>query len=82
MPQDLLIESVLFHGSVRNIGIADGVIISLDADPSANKVINAEGLELWPGVIDCHVHFNEPGRTHWEGLASGSSAFAALLRQK
>jgi allantoinase len=28
-------------------------------------------------VIDPHVHFNEPGRTDWEGIASGSSALAA-----
>jgi allantoinase len=30
-----------------------------------------------PGIIDAHVHFNEPGRTEWEGLASGSAALAA-----
>ena len=25
------------------------------------------GLTIFPGVIDAHVHFNEPGRTDWEG---------------
>src|SRR5581483_526000 len=30
-----------------------------------------------PGVVDSHVHFNEPGRTHWEGYETGSSAAAA-----
>jgi allantoinase len=32
---------------------------------------------LLPGGLDPHVHFNEPGRTHWEGIASGSAALAA-----
>ena len=30
-----------------------------------------------PGLIDVHVHFNEPGRTEWEGAATGSRALAA-----
>ena len=30
-----------------------------------------------PGLIDVHVHFNEPGRTGWEGAATGSRALAA-----
>ena len=28
-------------------------------------------------MIDAHVHFNEPGRTEWEGFATGSRALAA-----
>ena len=31
----------------------------------------------FPGIIDSHVHFNEPGRTDWEGIATGSAALAA-----
>ena len=34
-------------------------------------------LTVFPGVIDAHVHFNEPGRTDWEGFATGSRAAAA-----
>jgi allantoinase len=30
-----------------------------------------------PGLVDAHVHFNEPGRTHWEGYETGSAAAAA-----
>ncbi len=30
-----------------------------------------------PGLIDTHVHFNEPGRTEWEGLETGSRSLAA-----
>ncbi len=29
-----------------------------------------------PGIIDAHIHFNEPGREHWEGIASGSRSLA------
>ena len=32
---------------------------------------------MLPGVIDAHVHFNEPGRADWEGLSTGSRACAA-----
>ena len=32
---------------------------------------------MFPGVIDVHLHFNEPGRTEWEGAATGSRALAA-----
>ena len=39
--------------------------------------IDASGLHLFPGVIDIHLHFNEPGRTEWEGAATGSRALAA-----
>jgi allantoinase len=34
-------------------------------------------LLLLPGAIDAHVHYNEPGRTDWEGWATGSLASAA-----
>ena len=30
-----------------------------------------------PGVIDSHVHFNEPGREAWEGFETGSKSAAA-----
>jgi allantoinase len=39
--------------------------------------IDARGLTVLPGLIDVHVHFNEPGRTAWEGAATGSRALAA-----
>ena len=34
-------------------------------------------LAILPGGIDPHVHLNDPGRTHWEGMASGTRAAAA-----
>jgi len=44
---------------------------------AAQQEIDATGLHVFPGVIDPHVHFNEPGRADWEGFATGSSALAA-----
>lgn len=44
---------------------------------SADTEIGAHGLQIMPGVIDAHVHFNEPGRTDWEGFETGSRAAAA-----
>lgn len=44
---------------------------------AANGEIDAQGLCVFPGVIDTHVHFNEPGRAEWEGALTGSSALAA-----
>ena len=47
---------------------------NLDAD---GEEIDASGLHVFPGGIDSHVHFNEPGRTEWETIANGSAALAA-----
>jgi len=41
------------------------------------REIDARGLVVLPALVDAHVHFNEPGRTDWEGAATGSRALAA-----
>jgi allantoinase len=46
-------------------------------DVEADEEIDASGLHVFPGGVDPHVHFNEPGRTEWETLACGSAALAA-----
>jgi allantoinase len=74
MPEfDLLIRGA---DPFPEIGIADGKIVSF-ANGSAREEIDATGLHVFPGVIDSHVHFNEPGRADWEGLETGSRALAA-----
>lgn len=61
-----------------DIAIEDERIGAIGHDVGAGKEeMDARGLTIFPGVIDVHVHFNEPGRTHWEGSATGSRAFAA-----
>src|SRR5258708_3238507 len=41
------------------------------------REIDARGVTVLSGLIGIHVHFNEPGRTDWEGSATGSHALAA-----
>ncbi len=45
--------------------------------PGGGQEIDARGLHVFPGLMDVHVHFNEPGRTEWEGAETGSHALAA-----
>lgn len=63
----------------RDIGVADGkfAAIAPNLRGSAREEIDAAKLSILAGVIDAHVHFNEPGRTDWEGFETGSRAAAA-----
>jgi len=64
---------------VADIAIAGGVIVEIAAEieePAAEE-IDASGLHVLAGGIDPHVHLDDPGRTHWEGFALGTSALAA-----
>src|SRR4051812_11483216 len=53
------------------VHISDGVITAIGSDdeiPSGCEVIEAgEHSIVMPGLVDTHVHINEPGRTSWEG---------------
>ncbi|MBY3619751.1 allantoinase [Acinetobacter sp. CUI P1] len=63
-----------------DIAVSEGKIVALGEELSAaplTQVIDAEGLYVLPGMIDMHVHFNEPALGHWEGFRSGSAALAA-----
>ena len=63
-----------------DILIEDGLIKRIDKNISTNKnykEINAEGLHLFPGVIDDQVHFREPGLTHKGDIYSESKAAVA-----
>src|SRR4051794_17748801 len=61
-----------------DIAVEDGRIAAIGAElPGAAREIDARGLTIFPGVIDDHVHFNDPGRAEWEGAATGSAALAA-----
>src|SRR6266567_3897136 len=62
-----------------DVGISEGQIVSLEPTlrDSALEIIDATGLHIFPGLIDSHVHFNDPGRAHWEGFFCGTRALAA-----
>ena len=61
-----------------DVAIEDGRIREVSPDIAGGRLeIDARGLLVMPGLIDVHLHFNEPGRTDWEGGATGSRALAA-----
>jgi allantoinase len=72
-------SDLLIHGQNLALAITDGQITA--AAPtltgSAKQEIDARHALILPGWIDAHVHFNEPGRSDWEGLTTGSRALAA-----
>jgi dihydroorotase len=41
------------------------------------RVLDGEGLWLWPGLVDVHVHLRDPGYTHKEDIYTGGAAAAA-----
>jgi allantoinase len=45
--------------------------------PSACQLIDVADLAVLPGIVDTHVHINEPGRTEWEGFDTATRAAAA-----
>jgi allantoinase len=62
------------------IHIRDGVIAAVtdfENIPSSDSVIELGELAVLPGVVDTHVHINEPGRTEWEGFCTATQAAAA-----
>ncbi|WP_190264194.1 MULTISPECIES: allantoinase AllB [Glutamicibacter] len=65
----------------REIGVRDGKIVAVEpygTGLSGTRVIEVAADEvLLPGLVDTHVHVNEPGRTEWEGFESATKAAAA-----
>ena len=66
------------------VGISGGRIVAVEPDSSAGAALSGEetirlddDVVLLPGLVDTHVHVNEPGRTEWEGFASATRAAAA-----
>ena len=62
-----------------DVAVCDEKIVEIadEISGSAKETINAAGNYVFPGATDGHVHFNDPGRTDWETITTGSSALAA-----
>ena len=78
---DLLISNgtlVTPSGRVTaQIGILNGQIAAIGCNlGEANENVDANGLIVFPGLIDIHVHFREPGHTYKEDFESGTRAAA------
>ena len=62
------------------VHIRDGVVGAIsgyDDFPSGKHAYDAGGSVVMPGLVDTHVHINEPGRTSWEGFRTATRAAAA-----
>ncbi|WP_019390797.1 allantoinase [Priestia filamentosa] len=62
-----------------DIGVKDGKVAAIEKDlqDQGEQEWDAEHQYVFPGMIDVHVHFSEPGREHWEGFHTGSMMMAA-----
>ena len=81
---DMIIQGGTIYTSnghcVADIAIKDGKIMAIGDSslfPAADRVIDADGLSILPGLWHCHCHFREPGHTGKESFRSGSQAAAA-----
>jgi allantoinase len=76
-------DAVLIDGAWRPavVAVRDGLISAVaehDEEVPAHAVVTLpEGQVLVPGIVDTHVHVNEPGRTEWEGFTTATRAAAA-----
>jgi allantoinase len=60
--------------------VAGGVVVEIlgpEQAPAAGERIDAGNAVVMPGLVDPHVHVNEPGRTEWEGFETATRAAAA-----
>jgi allantoinase len=60
-----------------SLRVVDGRIERVGAFDDEPGAVDVGELVVLPGVVDTHVHVNEPGRTEWEGFASATRAAAA-----
>lgn len=70
-------DSGVFKGGIAVKGGKISHIVASGEGIEACEVLDLNGKFLLPGIIDAHVHFNDPGREHWEGFLTGSMAAAA-----
>ncbi len=60
------------------VGVRDGRIVAISEVLTAPRVIElADDEVLLPGLVDTHVHVNDPGRAEWEGFDTATAAAAA-----
>src|ERR1700719_2176014 len=70
-PQGIRPAAVLVDGEVIR------AVVTPDQIPSQAKILDFGDAAILPGLIDAHVHINDPGRTEWEGFETATRAAAA-----
>jgi allantoinase len=73
---------VAFPGRIEaaSLEIRDGRITAIgpfDRATEGAEAVDAGDKYVLPGLVDTHVHINEPGRTEWEGFRTATRAAAA-----
>ncbi|GAB2821850.1 allantoinase AllB [Lentzea nigeriaca] len=61
-----------------DVGVVDGRIVAVEQHIDSPNVVHlADDEVLLPGLVDTHVHVNDPGRSEWEGFETATKAAAA-----
>jgi allantoinase len=69
---------LVVRGDAWDVAVEDGAIAAIGPElPGAREEIDARGLLVLPGMVDGHVHLDDPGRADWEGWDTGTAALAA-----
>jgi len=72
--------TVILNGNLEktNILIERGIVVSTKAEPEteADKIIDANGLYVLPGLVDAHCHLRDPGYEYKEDIVSGTRSAA------
>jgi len=72
-------NATLPDGRVRDVRVEGERVAAVgeDLEPTDDRTVDATDKRLFPGAIDAHVHFREPGFSHKETWATGSRSAAA-----
>jgi allantoinase len=73
----VLVDGALRPAAVHLRAGRISAVTAPDETAGAADVVEAGDLVVFPGLVDAHVHVNEPGRTEWEGYASATAAALA-----
>jgi allantoinase len=69
---------LVVRGDAWDVAVEDGLIAAVGPElPGGREEIDARGLLVLPGMVDGHVHIDDPGRADWEGWDTGTAALAA-----
>jgi len=68
--------AIRFAAGGEGNGEGRGKIASIERDGGGAELLDVGSLVVSPGLVDCHVHINEPGRTDWEGFTTATRAAA------
>ena len=74
-----IVDAATDTDKTGDIYLEDGIIAEIGQKlkkKDGDRVIDAKGQLVMPGIIDLHVHFRDPGQTHKEDIKSGAAAAA------